>query len=73
MAAMMTLETIGSKLASRRFIITVLTLFATTILRVNGLIEAENFETIVIWLTGIYIIGKPIGDSFTLLINKQTK
>jgi hypothetical protein len=58
------------KLASRRFILAI-----TTILIVNGMlwadrIDPENYENIIIWLSGIYILGKPFGDRVSEFLNR---
>ena len=50
------------KLASRRFIITIMIIIVSSLMMYKGLIEAANYETLMIWISGIYIIGKPFGD-----------
>ena len=57
------------KLASRRFIVAILVLLISTALVYTGKIEAANFENIVVWISGIYIVGKPVGDIMTKMIS----
>ena len=60
------------KLASRRFIITMLVIIVASLMMAKGLIEPANYETIIIWISGIYIIGKPFGDKIgQILASKQ--
>ena len=50
------------RLASRRFIIIMSMLSFTTLLMWKAKIDVKTFESILIWLSGIYVIGKPFGD-----------
>lgn len=50
------------RLASRRFIITAAILLITTVMLVLHYIDSGVFQQIMIWLSGIYVIGKPVGD-----------
>ena len=59
------------KLAERRFIVTILVLLGSGFMMHGELIEAKNFENIVIWISGIYIIGKPFGDMVGEFLTKK--
>ena len=50
------------KLASRRFTMAILVIIVSSVMMWRGLIEPGNYETLMIWISGIYIIGKPFGD-----------
>jgi len=50
------------KRASRRFTMAILVIIVSSVMMWRGLIEAGNYETLMIWISGIYIIGKPFGD-----------
>jgi len=59
------------RIASRRFVVIILALLISTMLRYNNLIPPESFQTIVIWLSGIYVIGKPVGDQLGMFLGKR--
>lgn len=66
--------TFGKKLASRRFILAMLVIVTSSLMVYKGLISPENYETIIIWISGIYIVGKAFGDRVgVILANKQEK
>ena len=50
------------KRASRRFSMAMLVILVSSVMVWKGLIEPSNYETLMIWISGIYIIGKPFGD-----------
>jgi len=50
------------KRASRRFTMAMLVILVSSLMLWRGLIEPDNYETLMIWISGIYIIGKPFGD-----------
>lgn len=50
------------KLLSRRFALALLAMILASIMLYAGLIKESSYETILVWVTGIYIIGKPFGD-----------
>ena len=63
-----------TKLASRRFIVVLLSLLMAALALYNGLIASDDFTTIIVWLSGIYIVGKPMGDQLgTLLKGKNNE
>ena len=63
---------LAKRLASRRFIITILGLGLSALMTWEGILNPENFETLFIWLTGIYVLGKPFGDLVgTFLARKE--
>jgi len=58
-------------LASRRFILAMVVIVVSSLMMYKGLIQASNYETLMIWISGIYIIGKPFGDKIgQILANK---
>lgn len=55
-------EKLRRRLASRRFIVIMSMLTVTSFLMWKLKIDQKTFENIIIWLSGIYVIGKPFGD-----------
>jgi len=48
--------------ASRRFSMAMLVIILSSVMLFQGLLEPDNYVTLMIWISGIYIIGKPFGD-----------
>ena len=64
---------LSKKLASRRFILSCTALLISSLLMATERMEASSFENIVIWITGIYVIGKPFGDQVSKFLTQINK
>ena len=58
-------------LASRRFILAMVVIVVSSLMMYKGLIQASNYETLMIWISGIYIIGRPFGDAVGQFLEKK--
>ena len=64
-------ESMMKRLAERRFIVAMLVLGMAALMMYTGKIEAGNFENIVVWISGLYIVGKPFGDMVGEFLTKK--
>jgi len=62
----------AKKLASRRFLLTVVVLFFASLLMWKGKIEDGSYENIIIYVLGIYVIGRPIGEKVGTMFDAKT-
>jgi hypothetical protein len=62
---------IWKKLQSRRFTMAMLVIIVSSLMLFKGLIQPANYETLMIWISGIYIIGKPFGDMIGEILAKK--